>query len=50
MRKIYIRTSDIFDYKDAEKRMKHFDFCRKKALECGLICRSHIDGMALRPL
>lgn len=21
MRKIYIRTSDIFDYKDAEKRM-----------------------------
>lgn len=37
MRKIYIRTSDIFDYKDAEKRMKHFDFCRKKALECGLI-------------
>jgi hypothetical protein len=30
MRKIYIRTSDIFDYKDAEKRMKHFDFCRKK--------------------
>lgn len=31
MRKIYIRTSDIFDYKDAEKRMKHFDFCRKKS-------------------
>lgn len=24
MRKIYIRTSDIFDYKDAEKRMKHY--------------------------
>lgn len=48
MRKIYIRTSDIFDYKDAEKRMKHFDFCRKKALECGLICRSHIDGMNTR--
>lgn len=50
MRKIYIRTSDIFDYKDAEKRMKHFDFCRKKALECGLICRSHIDGMNTRLL
>ena len=48
MRKIYIKTSDIFDYKDAEKRMKHFDFCRKKALECGLICRSHIDGMNTR--
>ena len=48
MRKIYIRTSDIFDYKDTEKRMKHFDFCRKKALECGLICRSHIDGMNTR--
>lgn len=30
MGKIYIRTSDIFDYKDAEKRMKYFDFCRKK--------------------
>lgn len=50
MRKIYIRTSDIFDYKDAEKRMKHFDFCRKKALECGLICRSHIDGMNTRAM
>lgn len=32
MKKIYIRTSDIFDYKDAEKRMKYFDFCRKKKL------------------
>lgn len=45
MRKIYIRTSDIFDYKNAEKRMKYFDFCRKKALECGLVCHCHIDGM-----
>lgn len=49
MRKIYIRTSDIFDYKDAEKRMKHFDFCRKKALECGLICRSHLSNFRLKP-
>lgn len=45
MRKIYIRTSDIFDYKNAEKRMKYFNFCRKKALECGLVCHCHIDGM-----
>ena len=44
MRKIYIKTSDIFPYKDEVKRMKHFDFCHKKALECGLICRCHIDG------
>ena len=45
MRKIYIRTSDIFDYKDEVKRMKYFDFCHKKALKCGLICRCHIDGV-----
>lgn len=30
MRKIYIRTSDIFDYKDAEKRMKHLTSVVKK--------------------
>ena len=45
MRKIYIRTSDVFDYKDEAKRMKYFDFCHKKALKCGLICRCHIDGV-----
>ena len=45
MRKIYIRTSDIFNYKDEVKRMKYFDFCHKKALKCGLICRCHIDGV-----
>ena len=45
MRKIYIRTSDIFEYKDDVKRMKYFDFCHKKALKCGLICRCHIDGV-----
>ena len=45
MRKIYIRTSDVFDYKDEVKRMKYFDFCHKKALKCGLICRCHIDGV-----
>ena len=44
MSKIYIKTSDIFPYKDEVKRMKHFDFCHKKALKCGLICRGHIDG------
>ena len=45
MRKIYIKTSDVFDYKDEAKRMKYFDFCHKKALKCGLICRCHIDGV-----
>lgn len=45
MRKTYIRTSDIFDYKNAEKRMKYFDFCRKKALKYGLTCRCYIDGI-----
>ena len=45
MRKIYIKTSDIFKYKDEVKRMKYFDFCHKKALKCGLICRCHIDGV-----
>ena len=45
MRKIYIRTSDIFGYKDEVKRMKYLDFCHKKALKCGLICRCHIDGV-----
>ena len=45
MKKIYIKTSDIFNYKDEVKRMKYFDFCHKKALKCGLICRCHIDGV-----
>lgn len=45
MRKIYIRTSDVFNYKNAEKRMKYFDFCRRKALECGLVCHCHIDDI-----
>ena len=45
MRKIYIRTSDIFESKDEVKRIKYFDFCYKKALKCGLICRCHIDGV-----
>ena len=45
MRKIYIRTSDIFEYKVEVKRLKYFDFCHKKALKCGLICRCHIDGV-----
>lgn len=45
MRKIYIRTLDVFEYKDEVKRMKYFDFCHKKALKCGLICRCHIDGV-----
>ena len=30
MRKVYIRTYDIFAYKDEVKRMKYFDFCHKK--------------------
>ena len=45
MKKVYIKTSDIFNYKDEVKRMKYFDFCHKKALKCGLICRCHIDGV-----
>lgn len=45
MRKTYIITSDVFEYKDAEKRMRYFDFCHKKALEHDLVCRSHINGM-----
>ena len=44
MSKIYIRTSDIFSIEDAKKRMKYFNFCRKKALKCGLICKCHIEG------
>ena len=45
MKKIYIKTSDIFNYKDEVKSMKYFDFCHKKELKCGLICRCHIDGV-----
>ena len=45
MRKIYIRTSDIFGYKDEVKRMKYFDFCHEKALKCHLVCQCHIDGV-----
>lgn len=40
-----IKTHDVFVIKDARKRMNYFDFCRKKALNSGLICRCHIDGM-----
>ena len=44
MKKIYIKTSDIFAYKDEVKRMKYLDICYKKALKYGLICHRHIDG------
>ena len=44
MSKTYIKTSDIFDIKDAKKRMEYFDFCLEKALKCGLICKCHIEG------
>lgn len=32
-------TYDIFDNDNENKRMRYFDFCHNKALECGLICR-----------
>lgn len=44
MSKIYIKTSDIFNFEDAKKRMKYFNFCREKALKCGLIYKCHIEG------
>ena len=44
MSKIYIRTSDIFNIEDAKKRTAYFNFCREKALKCGLICDCHIKG------
>ena len=31
MKKIYIKTSDIFAYKDEVKRMKYLDICYKDA-------------------
>ncbi len=45
MMKKYIRTSDVFEYKNEIKRMQYFNFCREKALKCGLMCRCHIDGI-----
>ena len=48
MKKIYIKTSDIFAYKDEVKRMKYLDICYKKALKYGLICHKHIDGRNTR--
>ena len=44
MSKNYIETSDIFNIEDAKKRMAYFDFCREKALKCGLTCKCHIEG------
>ena len=44
MRKIYIRTSDIFNIEDAKKRMTYFNFCHEKALKCRITCKCHIDG------
>lgn len=45
MSKTYIKTFDVFNIKDAEKRMRYFNFCREKALKCGLICSCHIEDM-----
>ena len=44
MSKNYIKTSDIFNIEDAKKRTAYFNFCREKALKCGLICNYHIEG------
>lgn len=44
MMKKFIRTSDVFEHKDEIKRMQYFNFCREKALKCGLMCRCHIDS------
>lgn len=44
MSKKYIETLDIFNIEDAKKRMAYFNFCREKALKCGLICKCHIEG------
>ena len=44
MSKNYIKTSDIFNIEDAKKRTAYFNFCREKALKCGLICDYHIEG------
>ena len=41
----YIRTYDVFNIKDEKKRMEYFDFCREKALKCGLICKCHIGDV-----
>ena len=44
MSKNYIKTSDVFNIEDAKKRTAYFNFCREKALKCGLICDYHIEG------
>ena len=44
MRKIYIRTSDVFVGTDDEKQMEWFNFCRKKALELGIACKWNAES------
>lgn len=43
MTKTKFHTYDFFDFEDAEKAMKFFNFCHKKALGSGLTCKCIID-------
>ena len=43
MIKTGIHTCDIFNNADMKIRMKYFDFCHKKALDCGLTCKCIIQ-------
>lgn len=45
MSKTHIRTYDVFNISDENKRINMFETCHKKALACGLICLCHIDGI-----
>lgn len=38
MSKTIFHTCDIFNITDQKIKMEYFDFCYKKALECGLTC------------
>ncbi len=42
MAKTGFHTYDIFNNEDVVTRWKYFNFCHKKALNCGLVCRCNI--------
>lgn len=48
MTKSHFYTYDIFNIKDVTTRWKYFNFCHKKALNCGLVCRCIIKDSFMK--
>lgn len=44
----FFKTYDVFDIKDEDTRKYCLLRCRNMALQCGLVCKCHLDGMNTR--